>query len=216
MSSSTTIDIEEIGQDDGTERAELPGFGRMTPMPALLLAYACKDIHTNGNRFQVAGETVAGRSAGADLIVDDTWMSGEHFRITIDGDTAEIEDLESSNGTFVDGRRLKGKCKLGSPALIRAGRCLFVFHQEGSPAPGAAGGAVRHGRGVPHRPGGGRPPQAGTIRGPRAHHRRQSARCIGSAMAMSPPWTGSSGASTISVFRDDASLKCWIYWISRG
>jgi DNA-binding NtrC family response regulator len=59
---------------------------------------------------------VVGRGEGADLVVDDTSVSRAHARFTA-GDRLLVEDLGSSNGTWVDGRRLEP----GAPAALRPG-----------------------------------------------------------------------------------------------
>jgi transcriptional regulator with AAA-type ATPase domain len=53
-----------------------------------------------------AGEIVIGRDAGCDVRIDDPSLSRRHVRLQI-ADRITIEDLGSSNGTFVAGRRLK-------------------------------------------------------------------------------------------------------------
>jgi DNA-binding NtrC family response regulator len=53
-----------------------------------------------------AGEVVIGRDAGCDVRIDDPSLSRRHVRLRITGGIT-IEDLGSSNGTFVAGRRLE-------------------------------------------------------------------------------------------------------------
>lgn len=49
------------------------------------------------------GELLVGRSSSCDLTIDDGQMSGRHLRISPDGDEAQVVDLGSTNGTFLDG-----------------------------------------------------------------------------------------------------------------
>ena len=49
------------------------------------------------------GEYVLGSAADADLRVEAQLVSGRHARLTINYDHALIQDLGSSNGTFVNG-----------------------------------------------------------------------------------------------------------------
>lgn len=51
------------------------------------------------------GENTIGRE-NADILVSHSTVSRSHARITVRGALASIEDLESTNGTYVDGRRL--------------------------------------------------------------------------------------------------------------
>lgn len=58
--------------------------------------------------FSIEQETVAiGRSTGNDLTLDRQGISRYHASITIRDGTAELRDLESVNGTYVDGLRIK-------------------------------------------------------------------------------------------------------------
>jgi DNA-binding NtrC family response regulator len=72
--------------------------------------------------------------------VADEKMSKRHFRIFAAQGAFTLEDLGSTNGTFVDGARVASRVALGERAVIRAGRCVFVFAlaETGAlePAPG--------------------------------------------------------------------------------
>jgi len=54
------------------------------------------------------GENLVGRAVGADIVLSDVTISRRHAVITIyDGDsTFLIKDLESTNGTYVDGTKI--------------------------------------------------------------------------------------------------------------
>src|SRR5215471_18292267 len=51
------------------------------------------------------GEHLAGRDAECSLVIDGTTVSRRHARITVAHGTATIEDLDSTNGTHVNGTR---------------------------------------------------------------------------------------------------------------
>ena len=48
-----------------------------------------------------------GRSAGAEFIVDASLISRLHCRLTAGATELEVVDLDSTNGTFVNGQRVK-------------------------------------------------------------------------------------------------------------
>lgn len=52
------------------------------------------------------GEHLAGRDAECSLIIDGTTVSRHHARLTVAADTTTIEDLDSTNGTYVNGKRI--------------------------------------------------------------------------------------------------------------
>lgn len=60
-----------------------------------------------GKLCPIEGETTVGRSPGADLYLSGGGISRLHCRIRREDDRFVLEDLESRNGTYVDGRRIK-------------------------------------------------------------------------------------------------------------
>jgi pSer/pThr/pTyr-binding forkhead associated (FHA) protein len=69
---------------------------------------------------------VVGRGESAEVRVQDDALSRSHFVIVYDGDNFALVDLQSSNGTWVDGRRIRTH-KLATNARIRAGGSHFHF-----------------------------------------------------------------------------------------
>ncbi|MBA2634266.1 MAG: FHA domain-containing protein [Chloroflexi bacterium] len=53
------------------------------------------------------GEYRVGRDVESDIHVDETQISREHARLTVAGDTVTLQDLESSNGSFVQEERIQ-------------------------------------------------------------------------------------------------------------
>jgi two-component system cell cycle response regulator len=68
------------------------------------------------------GELVLGRGYGSDLLLVDQGLSRRHCRVWKSGDEMRIEDLGSSNGTFVDGEMVLGPRRLPEGARIHMGR----------------------------------------------------------------------------------------------
>ncbi|MBV8143779.1 MAG: FHA domain-containing protein [Gammaproteobacteria bacterium] len=58
------------------------------------------------------GEHIAGRDADCSLLIDGTTVSRRHARITVSQGTATIEDLDSTNGTHVNGTRISAPMRL--------------------------------------------------------------------------------------------------------
>lgn len=78
-----------------------------------------------GGRYAVVGtaELVIGRSLSCALAVDHGSVSRVHASVRIVGDACEIADLGSSNGTFVNGRRVRGTpVPIGPNDDVRLGR----------------------------------------------------------------------------------------------
>ena len=74
-----------------------------------------------GETELAAGENVVGRDADAAVRLDDPTVSRRHARIVIEGVAATLEDLDSKNGTFVEGRRVRGPVRLKSGARLTFG-----------------------------------------------------------------------------------------------
>jgi DNA-binding winged helix-turn-helix (wHTH) protein len=58
------------------------------------------------------GEHIAGRDAECSLVIDATTVSRRHARITVASGTATIEDLDSTNGTHVNGTRISAPTRI--------------------------------------------------------------------------------------------------------
>ena len=69
---------------------------------------------------------VVGRGDGAGLVLDDPSVSRQHARIAFDGAMWSITDLGSRNGTFVDGRRIRGEVLVAAPRVVRVGECVVL------------------------------------------------------------------------------------------
>ena len=73
--------------------------------------------------FRLAAGAVktVGRAPRADFIVDAALVSRLHCRITATADKLEVVDLKSTNGTFVNGKRVK-KALVADGDTLRVGR----------------------------------------------------------------------------------------------
>ena len=73
------------------------------------------------------GETTVGRHPGSGIHLIGGTVSGAHARITKNGDNHFLEDLESRNGTFVNGERIAQRTKLKHKDRILFGRVQMQF-----------------------------------------------------------------------------------------
>ncbi len=91
---------------------------------------------TRSVEYNVEGSVFIGRSKDTcDIFFDDDRLSRQHFVIEITKMGCNIQDLESKNGTNVNGTKLIGKRLLMDGDVISAGREKFVFHVEDMQAP---------------------------------------------------------------------------------
>ena len=86
-------------------------------------------------RWEIGDEPLAvGRDASADVPIEDDALSRRHFIISRAGQGYVVKDLDSQNGTWVDGQQA-GTVKLRHHDCILAGRTLFLFSEHCIPAP---------------------------------------------------------------------------------
>jgi adenylate cyclase len=77
---------------------------------------------------------VIGRSEGCDVVIPDPWISGRHAAVERRGDELWLVDLDSRNGTFVEGRPIR-EARLEADARIAFGHTLATLRAVGR-APG--------------------------------------------------------------------------------
>lgn len=68
-----------------------------------------------------------GRKSDNDIIIKDPFVSKSHFNIVEDEKQYFLEDLKSSNGTFLNGEKLMDVAKLSNGDRIRIGNIEFLF-----------------------------------------------------------------------------------------
>lgn len=85
-----------------------------------------------GQRFELARRSlIVGRDPACDLVIDDVEVSRRHARLLAQGGGYTIEDLGSTNGTFVNGERARGIVALKPDDVLRLGdQVSFVYQLE--------------------------------------------------------------------------------------
>lgn len=74
-----------------------------------------------------------GRTEWADhSFPGDGRMSGVHFSLENDGIACYVNDLGSSNGTYVNGQRINDRTLIQEGDEVRAGQTIFTVHVEGA------------------------------------------------------------------------------------
>jgi pSer/pThr/pTyr-binding forkhead associated (FHA) protein len=92
-----------------------------------------------GTSLDVTDELLIGRHAdGVGRLGDDEEISRYHARVSLDaGELCTVEDLGSTNGTFVNGSRISGRQTLKQGDEIKLGASTLVV-RELPPPPAAA------------------------------------------------------------------------------
>ena len=115
MSDSDRTRTLELSSDEaraGTARA----------VPGVVLVWSASEMRA----LPVRRALVIGRDAAADCALDDEGVSRRHVSLSPGRGALLARDLESRNGTFIDGRRIEGEAALPIGSVLRVGRALFV------------------------------------------------------------------------------------------
>jgi hypothetical protein len=101
--------------------------GRVAPATSATATAGHPVLDVDGRKYQLTSDrTVLGRGSEADIVVDDPGVSRQHAEIRLDGGSAVLRDLGSTNGTFVDGERA-GTARLVDGSTITMGRTRIRF-----------------------------------------------------------------------------------------
>lgn len=96
----------------------------------------------DGRVFPVVGECTVGRATENQLVLDDPSLSRKHAQLRGQGRRLEVADLGSSNGTFVNGRKV-GRATAVPGDTVRFGELSFRVEDERGQ--GRAGGDLTNG-----------------------------------------------------------------------
>ena len=110
---------EDTGLSEGMIRVDSQNVkGEVSWTPVLDVA---------GKRYPIVkSRTIIGRGSDADITVDDTGISRKHVEVLWDGKRAQVNDLDSTNGSQLDGRAVT-KAPLNPDSVITIGRTRIVF-----------------------------------------------------------------------------------------
>jgi pSer/pThr/pTyr-binding forkhead associated (FHA) protein len=78
-----------------------------------------------GQAFEVGEEVTLGRAPGCGVRVEDAYTSSLHARLYRRNGSLWVEDLGSTNGTWVNAERIGTTAKLGKGDLLQVGGTVF-------------------------------------------------------------------------------------------
>ena len=87
-----------------------------------------KDDDSLTFRLRSGAVKTVGRAPRADFIVNRALVSRLHCRLTAGDEQLEVEDLSSTNGTFVNGKRVK-RAELTSGDRLKVGRIELTIEK---------------------------------------------------------------------------------------
>jgi len=112
----------------GQERVRDDGPNMMAAMQPRLEVIAALG-HEPGTIFDLTNGANMGRSDHAEIRIDDPFASSAHARIFLRGDFMHVEDMGSTNGTYLNGRQLRGPERLKVADVIRIGDSEYRYQE---------------------------------------------------------------------------------------
>jgi len=104
------------------------------PMVGLLALWVVGGPDAGGVFRLGPGETRIGRDPDADIPLDDPDLSRSHAVVTVSADGVDVHDLDSTNGTLIDGQQVTGKPRpLRVGALLRVGESTLTLMAPDDP-----------------------------------------------------------------------------------
>lgn len=80
---------------------------------------------STGDGYKIDDVAVLGRSPQADIVIDDAYASEFHMRFVAGDDGLVLHDLGSTNGTYVNGRRVTAPQVLVKGDAVQVGKTVM-------------------------------------------------------------------------------------------
>lgn len=110
------LDIKSIRGIKSDENAYLKLINRLDSLP-----FKIKDHYSIGDKITL------GRNGDNNIILKDPFVSKFHLQVVKDEDEFFLEDLNSANGTFLNGEKVLDASKLKNGDRITIGNIEFLF-----------------------------------------------------------------------------------------
>jgi hypothetical protein len=101
-------------------RAGVAGVGR--PLGRVIVVASKEGRPPTGTSVTLDAVNSIGRDVNNSIVIDDTFVSSEHALLTFRGRAWYVEDRGSTNGTWLNGRRVEGLLPLGYGDEIQVGQ----------------------------------------------------------------------------------------------
>ncbi len=106
--------------------------GKKRKLPVAKGNYGLEIINSGNNKdlkdgsiIPIRSDLTIGRNDGNSIVLNDQHVSGNHAKVVVRNDLLLIEDLDSTNGTYLNGNKISGKMKLTNKDEIKIGTAVF-------------------------------------------------------------------------------------------
>ena len=83
-----------------------------------------------GLHVDMLGPVVIGRSPSSDIVIDEPFVSATHARFTLQGPALVLEDLNSTNGTLVNGHPISQAVSLRDGDEVQVGDAIMRVSRQ--------------------------------------------------------------------------------------
>ena len=125
---SAAVDGEPVEAPGAQRRRAEPQSSFMGSVEPKLVVVAALG-HEPGTTFDLADGALMGRADSAEVQIDDPFASSAHARIFPRDDFMYVEDMGSTNGTYLNGRQLRGAERLKVADVIRIGDSEYRYEE---------------------------------------------------------------------------------------
>lgn len=115
-------DLRAVGR-----KAAQSGAAQLAAMPRLVVLAQGLTAYPVGHQFRLRNPTLIGRDPGSDISVEDDFVSAQHVRLAAGGAGWVAIDMQSTNGTRINGARLRGTVPLNPGDILEIGRLRLRF-----------------------------------------------------------------------------------------
>jgi hypothetical protein len=92
------------------------------PSPQLLIV---EPADQKGRSYEIGNETTVGRAAGCQITLDDTFVSQLHARVFARDGRFLVEDLGSTNGTYLNRQKVSGPMVISPGDRLQVGNTVM-------------------------------------------------------------------------------------------
>ena len=119
-----------VGQESMVLRPVRPAPAAPARAPGRLVVMESPELHP-GTSIEIGRDLIAGRDEGVDIPLGaDGYASGRHARFARGQEGDVIEDLHSTNGTFVNSDRSTGVRRLLPGDVVTIGQTQLVYRTD--------------------------------------------------------------------------------------
>ncbi len=116
--------------EPGTGMYSASQAGAAAPARAARLVVERAPGHAQGMIYDIGSGAVLGRGDAAEIRLNDPYASSRHARVLVQGAVVVLEDLGSTNGTYLNEELLSGIAPLHHGDRVRIGDSEFTYEDS--------------------------------------------------------------------------------------